>query len=136
MYPLGLCRCERLAEDRWCILFFGAIDGLCPWIGRVLWLFGYGVDEAVEYLSDIVGHVKVYGAPRIVPSKADTTEDTAVPVNDCLVYLVKVGDEVNGVLSAGLLNTKIVDNEVKHEGAEVVLEQAGCETSGDISAKF
>jgi len=47
-----------------------------------------------------------------------------------------LGDEVDGVLSSDLFNTKVVDDEVERDYLDAVFEEAGGVTGGDIVAVF
>jgi hypothetical protein len=56
------------------ILNTGAVVGNGPGVGRVLWLGGYRVGEALERLFDISGHGEGHVAIVIIPVEGDATE--------------------------------------------------------------
>ena len=82
--------------------------------------------ESGKGCCDVLGHGEANGSCSVVPLEVDPAEEVSVPVRDCLILVVEVVDEVDGVLSACVLYPKVIDNKTKGDRLGSVFEQPCC----------
>lgn len=71
--------------SRLCKLFFGAVDGFCPWVGCMLWFGRCRMHEAMKGFLNAPGHGDVNGAIFAVPVEVNAEEFCSGPVCGDLV---------------------------------------------------
>jgi len=95
--------------------------------------------EAGESLSNVARYGEFDGALAVdvvvVPPEADAAKYMSVPVCYCFVLFFEVVNQVKAVLEVDVLHTEVMYYKVELDRFRPVFEDAGGDTSGDITAK-
>lgn len=80
--------------------------------------------EALEGTSHIPWHGKIDGAVVIVPVEGEATIRGARPVFGVFIFLPDDTHEMLSVFASHVLNTEVIDDEAKHDGAGFMAEES------------
>jgi hypothetical protein len=87
-----------------------------------------GVLETVKRFVDVSRHGPIDYAVHVVPLQCQAKVQLAGPVDGNFVHFLEGVNEMLGVGGAGVLDTKIVDNECKYsgEGGMLAKQRGAC----------
>ena len=89
--------------------------------------------EPCACFLDKVGDREINGAAGVIPVEVQTTEQIAAPVDgDVIMFLERI-DEVLRMVFTGVLDAEVINDEVEHDWASDVLEEAGCVACGKVA---
>jgi len=91
----------------------------------MFWLCGGQVAEMEQCPFNVPGHGQVNSTVLIIPSNSETAVSCGCPIFTDLVVLLEGTHEVNGVLSVGVFDSKIIFHKGKCNWVHVVPPQAG-----------
>ena len=108
----------------------GTILGQDMFVGGIR-RFGVRDFEAFESPGHIAWHGKQDSAIDVIPVKVEAAEFISGPVKFDSVMFGKGGNEEIGIGFADILDTKVINDEGKHDGAGGVHKESGCVLSLD-----
>ena len=98
------------------VLDFGAIDRLRPGVGGSLSVFGVRILELAQCFVDVSWHRDVESPVGVIPCKGEAAEKRSGIVDGDSVQAAECGDGMVRGGIAGVLDSKIIDDQREHNG--------------------